>query len=940
MRLRTWILAALLLVPPALMAADPAYLVKDLKTGVDPFDPAFPHPSFYGYAAVGGGRVIFFGQLPEGSVFSGQPQCGLWSTDGTAAGTFRLADLCERLDELDELQIRRVASNGAVAFVSDAGGRLWRTDGTAAGTFPLGGVRADPFGATSTAIGPGGVLFFSGCTPLRGCEPWRSDGTLQGTRRLRDVRPGPASSSPSAFLADGGRVLFTAAGGLWSTDGTPAGTVGLAQVAPAATRMENQLIRRGDFVYFIANPGPDDVWSYDLATRKAVKLGSFATDYRHGSGARIELAAGRVLIREYDSDAGRAVLWSTDGTRAGTRALAPQFQQLGPVREAGGKAVFAAVRSSPTGLGPGRLWTLDPGANRPTLLKGCPGGCPEVLPGLAPAATLGGRLYFMGHDAQHGYELWSTDGTGPGTRLAKDLCPGACDGWPDQMAAVSGRLLIVDLQGGVWASDGTPAGTVRLGTTQAPGSLGGPIDLAPLGGGIVFTGFDEANGFQPWRTDLTPAGTIPIDVIGTTLAASSWPYGITALGDKALFQACDNATVGLWASDGTEAGTFQLPESEIPCDNLRYDRIFFPVGDIAFYGWNGKLWRTDGTPGGTVDLVDLPPNQGVAGVSAPLGSRFLLAFNPDSFPDSTNGWVWTFWTSDGTPGGTREAFPFRFGGGPNAFTASGGLVYFYAQSSEIPYETRLWRTDGTEAGTFSILSGTGGGGFDIPMVRLGDRTYFITAQRAVGPELWSTDGTAAGTSPVVPNLTGDRPRNPLHLTTYQGNLYFFARSNLDPRVWGLWRSDGTGAGTRMLEALPLPTGYAVQGGVPFPEPTVAGDLLFFILDDNVHGPELWRTDGTAAGTVMVKDIHPGPATSRVFNLTAAAGRLYFGATDGEHGYELWESDGTEAGTRMVQDLNPGPAPSNPEQLTAADGRLYFNADDGEHGRELWALPLR
>jgi ELWxxDGT repeat protein len=573
---------------------------------------------------------------------------------------------------------------------------------------------------------------------------------------------------------------------------------------------------------------------------------------------------------------------------------------------------------------------------RPTALSGCPGGCPEVED-LSPAVTLGGRLYFVGKDAQHGRELWATDGTGPGTRLVKDLCPGDCEGWPYQMAAVSGRLLLVDREGGVWTSDGTPGGTVRLGETTAPSYPGQPLDLTVLGGRVFFSGFDEANGNQPWRSDLTLAGSGPVDVIGTPLAASSWPFGLTALGSKVLFQACDNVTGGLWASDGTEAGTFQLPGSDVRCESSRFFKPFYPVSDIAFYSWNSKLWRTDGTPAGTLDLLDLPSNQSIIGTSAPLDQRLLFLVKPDSFPYSTNGWEWTFWTSDGTPQGTRALFPYRFGGSPGQFTASGGLVYFYAQSAESPFPMQLWRTDGTAAGTFPILTRTGGGGFEIPMVRLGSRTLFIAAQRSVGPELWSTDGTVEGTVPVLPELTGERPRNPLYPVVFKGAVYFFARSNLDPKVWGLWRSDGTAAGTLRVQALPLPTGYQVSG-VPFPEPTVVGDQLFFRLDDNVHGPELWKTDGTAPA-VLVKDINPGPGTSRIGHLTAAGGRLYFAATDGEHGFELWQSDGTESGTRMTMDIRPGPAPSNPDQLTAADGRLYFNATDGEHGGELWGLPL-
>ena len=85
--------------------------------------------------------------------------------------------------------------------------------------------------------------------------------------------------------------------------------------------------------------------------------------------------------------------------------------------------------------------------------------------------------------------------------------------------------------------------------------------------------------------------------------------------------------------------------------------------------------------------------------------------------------------------------------------------------------------------------------------------------------------------------------------------------------------------------------------------------------------------------MLVRDLAPGSHDSRLHNLTAAGGTLYFGATDEIHGYELWRSDGTAAGTTLVQDIQPGPTPSNPDQLTAADGVLYFTANDGEHGRE-------
>jgi ELWxxDGT repeat protein len=121
---------------------------------------------------------------------------------------------------------------------------------------------------------------------------------------------------------------------------------------------------------------------------------------------------------------------------------------------------------------------------------------------------------------------------------------------------------------------------------------------------------------------------------------------------------------------------------------------------------------------------------------------------------------------------------------------------------------------------------------------------------------------------------------------------------------------------------------------------VLGHTLIFSTSDGVHGNELWKSDGTAAGTVLVKDINPGSADAfdnGHFAQGVLDGTLYFTATDGVHGFELWKSDGTAAGTSLVQDIRSGPADSSPLDLTNFEGTLFFSADDGPHGRELWKL---
>lgn len=113
-----------------------------------------------------------------------------------------------------------------------------------------------------------------------------------------------------------------------------------------------------------------------------------------------------------------------------------------------------------------------------------------------------------------------------------------------------------------------------------------------------------------------------------------------------------------------------------------------------------------------------------------------------------------------------------------------------------------------------------------------------------------------------------------------------------------------------------------------------GGTTYFVGETPEHGYELWKTNGTAAGTVMVKDIRPGPHSSRPQGLTASDSRVFFNADDGTHGRELWVTDGTEAGTRLVGDLSPGPASSHPSSLRAYEGGVVYVADVGLLGTNL------
>jgi ELWxxDGT repeat protein len=170
--------------------------------------------------------------------------------------------------------------------------------------------------------------------------------------------------------------------------------------------------------------------------------------------------------------------------------------------------------------------------------------------------------------------------------------------------------------------------------------------------------------------------------------------------------------------------------------------------------------------------------------------------------------------------------------------------------------------------------------------------------------------------------------NPANFVDVNGTLFFSAQDGVSGEE--LWKSDGTSAGTVLVKDI-FP---GAQDSQPL-ELTNVNGTLFFDANDGVSGQELWKSDGTSAGTVLVKDIFPGAIHSAPFNLTNVNGTLFFDANDGVSSYELWKSDGTSAGTLLVKDIYPGANGSNPSFLTNVNGILFFAADDGANGQELW-----
>lgn len=611
-------------------------------------------------------------------------------------------------------------------------------------------------------------------------------------------------------------------------------------------------------------------------------------------------------------------LWRTDGTPVGTRRLCgPDPDLCVHVRQ---------VLESPSGL----LFFLDDRLREDDRAlwrtDGTEGGTyPVSSPGRTRLQELiffdshvhepSGRLFFAAEDleARTGLELWVTDGTVAGTREVRDIAAGPFefDSWPIFGATLGPWVVFSATDGDTdrepWITDGTADGTFELfDVNRARGSY--PFDFRTLGDQVLFfTGLATSL----WRTDGLRDGTTE------RVTRFSSDLGFLArvgpvVGDRVLFFLGHR----LWASDGTAEGT--VPVTDLARNQLLFEEIVVAGARAIFRGASldegEQVWAADGTPEGTHLLIDPCPGScnSRPGDFQPAGSR--VAFSMD---DGLTGRE--LWITDGTPGGTRRLVDFCPGpcsSGPKVVGHLGGFLWVRADGGE---GRELWRVRVatgeahplTDLGLTDPFPDDGEGGLH------GGALLFSAVDPVRGQALWRSDGTPAGTRPYFTLAEpADQSSLPDNFTRWGRELFFGAQT---PEA-GLWATDGTGDGTRLVWA--APEGVERIGRIVRLEGS-PGLLVFATVGRNRDRVDLYRSDGTAEGTVRLAEdidrdgfpglIHDG---DRVFYLAEGNPRPWEEAG-------IWVSDGTIEGTRRILRLPVLGFPA----VRLLGRRLIFVVDD-------------
>jgi ELWxxDGT repeat protein len=778
------------------------------------------------------GSLLFVG-------YSATENFELWRSDGTSGGTTLVSNLNPNLGGSSGIKHPFALGSTLYFTATDgaSGRELYKTDGTTANTqrvtdLVLGGGSPFPEASNPSFVAMNGLLYFTADTGVDGgAELWRSNGTAGGTQRVADIFPGPESSDPQSMTPmtitgdQAGTYLYFSATGttssgveLWRSDGLPAGsTIQLDEINSGGNSSNpRQLTAVGNLLFFTADDGAGEelhVSNGRTGTANTARVADIVSGAGSSQPSNLLAFSGTQLLFTAVNAADNLGLYTCTHNTTSLPTTVSRIKDLGVGSSVShltriGTKVFFLLNGS-------QLWETDltnnPAGNASGTQLVYDFRATTAGSDAASFAVNGSEVFFAADDGVSGRELWKSNGSPDGTELVADLFPGTDGGLPEM-----------------------------------PNSSD-PQHLTVAGGRVFFSASNGQSNRELWVNDAL-ADPPTFQVLDINDGDSSDPQELTALDGVLYFTATDGSGIGktgreLWRSNGTEAGTVRIADLAAGSTDSNPRKLTAYKAELYFFansdGIGRELIKTTGVPGNASIVLDIAPG-GASAITdgfedlAVMGTGASQRLYFSARNDSQGGQE--LWTSDGTSDGTkrvRDINPGQPGSNPTGITTVGSLIYFAA-------------TDGV-----------------------------------AGLELWRSNGTEAGTLPVRDIAAGATGSAPQNLTASAGRLFFTADDGVNGRE--LWVSNGTSTGTVMLTDFRSGADRTPTLGIR--DLRDIDGVLCFTADDGVNGRELWISDGTPAGTRLINDLSGPLSASNPGHFTAFNGQLLYTASDATTGNE-------------------------------------------------------
>ncbi len=530
-------------------------------------------------------------------------------------------------------------------------------------------------------------------------------------------------------------------------------------------------------------------------------------------------------------------------------------------------------------------------------------------------------------------QLWRSDGTESGTYLLKIINPNYDTSISNSIILGSKMFFTsyVNNSNDLWVTDGTEVGT-KIVKKINPNGNSNVLHPFIFNNEIYFLASDGITGTELWKTDGTEIGTTQVldFYVGSNSGLNLKPI---VYNNKIYFIGKQNNILqGLWSFDGTQTQLIKNFSNIYHFDAVNVqNKIMFCINTSSGL----QLWTSDGTPANTITLFTNPPYSSVAGYNP------LRVFNNKLyFEASDSSFNQSYWTSEGTAATTvnlSSYIPLLSNTTIVAESSENSYLFFRKNNNYNEH----YISDGTTAGTklVSDINLTSNyTGYSLNAVEYNNTLVLNGENIKNGIELFNYN-FSTNTSTLLDDLNHRGSSDIDASISLNNNLIYFGNGFKEGME--VFKSDGTLSNTKIIKDMNVGNYSTVYGG----------DDNYFFKNGNKaffrcsvgSGFEPCVTDGTEAGTYLIKDLSPynqGSLNVNPFYMALNNNITLFGADDGSTGTtgasRLWRTDGTVVGTYKIHDVQVVNVGTNGDfDYANFNGKVYFTGYDSNNIYSIW-----